>query len=609
MSQTMPVVGTQMSANHQGLSNQVADQLVAYLEQIGIEFVFGAPGGAIEPLYNALARSASRGGIRHILARHDAGAAFMADGYARETGKIGVCCADSGPNATNLLTGVACAYDNGVPMLVITGQSEFHSNGYSQVMEDTSTGINVLGMFRHCTHYNSMISNPTQLEPKLIAALQRATRSPRGPVHLAITEDVLRSESSRSKSVYDLRSLLAPSSLMDEAAVQSLMVMIAEAHKVVLLVGGWCGEAIGSILQFATLKGATFVTTRDGRGLVSSYHPLFRGVFGSEGHQSAEEALNDESVDLILAVGTSMGEWGRYTNGNNTLNARLVHIDESEDHLARTPMARHHVRGRILSVFTQIIEQMSANSPDDNYEYGRRIVSEIRLATWLPEKMLNSPEKYVSNATPIKPQRLMGELSRLFPISTRYLASAGSSASWATHYLHPADRRLEERRRCGGERKRGPGRRGSEAGWLRVTTNFAPMGWAIGSAIGTAAANPNVPVVCIAGDGSVLMSGQEISVAVAERQTIIFVVMNDHALSMDKPNEGGHIAYNLPPTDYAMLARAMGAEAHTIRGPLDLARLNIKHICSRKGPTLLDVLVDPNEIPPINVHPSAVEGK
>src|SRR5437868_5348224 len=100
--------------------NTLADLLIAYLEQMGIEYVFGIPGGAIEPFYDALARSARRGGVRHILARHETSAAYMADGYARETGKIGVCCATSGPGATNLITGVACAYNNNIPLLVVT---------------------------------------------------------------------------------------------------------------------------------------------------------------------------------------------------------------------------------------------------------------------------------------------------------------------------------------------------------------------------------------------------------------------------------------------------------------------------------------------------------
>ena len=108
---------------------EIADLLVAYLQIIGVEYVFGVPGGAIEPLFNALARSERRGGPRAVVARHEAGAAFMADGYARETGKLGVCCATSGPGATNLITGVACAHDNGMPVLAITGQPALPSFG------------------------------------------------------------------------------------------------------------------------------------------------------------------------------------------------------------------------------------------------------------------------------------------------------------------------------------------------------------------------------------------------------------------------------------------------------------------------------------------------
>ena len=211
--------GAQVSPEH---SVEVADLLVAYLEQIGVEYVFGVPGGAIEPLYNALARSERRGGIRHILARHEAGAAFMADGYARETGNIGVCCSTSGPGATNLITGVAGAYDNNIPMLVITGQPALPAFGKHPLQESACTGVNVLGMFRHCTRYNSLISHPKQLEPKLIAALQRATRAPRGPVHLTVPVDVFRSKSALATPSYDLRQLLAPSSMIDEDSVDTL---------------------------------------------------------------------------------------------------------------------------------------------------------------------------------------------------------------------------------------------------------------------------------------------------------------------------------------------------------------------------------------------------
>lgn len=584
----------------------VADLLVAYLEQLGVEYVFGIPGGAIEPLYNAIARSTSRGGIRHILARHEAGAAFMADGYARESGKIGVCCSTSGPGATNLITGVACAYDNTIPMLVITGQPALPTFGKYPLQESSCTGINTLGMFHHCTRYNSLVSHPKQMEAKLVSALQRAVRTPQGPSHLTVPVDVFRSP--HAAPSYDLKNLLAPSSLVDDDAIETLRLMLFKANNIVLLIGSGCGEAIGLILQFAALKNTTFVTTPDGKGLVNPRHPLFRGVFGFGGHESAEAALQDQSVDLIMAIGTSMGEWNSGGWCDSLLNERLVHIDESEDHLSRTPMARLHVRGRILLVFNRLNEQVYGQRKTGNLGYDRQRASrELAGAEWDPSHLLVEPDKYESNAAPITPQRLMRELGLLFPPTTRFLADTGNSVSWAVHYLHPGiNRRFAGRRLGGGGRKISPGLRKTDGGWLRVTMNFAPMGWAIGGAVGTAAANPKVPVVCITGDGSMLMNGQEISVAVVERLNVIFVVLNDRSLGMVKHGQrmagAEQIGCDLPPTDFAMLARALGAEAHTIRSPEDLSGLDVAAMCVRKGPTLLDVLIDSDEIPPMNVR-------
>jgi acetolactate synthase-1/2/3 large subunit len=532
----------------------------------------------------------------------------MADGYARETGKIGVCCATSGPGATNLITGVACAYDNNIPMLVITGQPALPAFGKNPLQESSCTGINTLGMFRHCTRYNSLVSHPKQLETKLISALQRATRTPCGPAHLSIPVDVFRSPNPHHTPAYDLKNLLLPSSLVDDDAIENLYEMLSESSNVMLLIGGWCGEAIGAILQFAALRGTQFVTTPDGKGLVNPRHPLFRGVFGFGGHASAETALRDESVDLILALGVSLGEWNSAGWSDSLLNERLVHIDESEEHLSRTPMARFHVRGRIQTVFKRLIEHWHEQRNNNNDEHSRRRAAyKLVDSKWKPHHMLAEPNKYESNATPITPQRLMRELGSLFPPTTRFLADTGNSVSWAVHYLHPGvDRRIGERRISRKGRKVSSGMRKTDGGWLRVTMNFASMGWAIGGAIGTAAANPDVPVVCITGDGSMLMSGQELSVAVAEKLRVIFVVLNDRSLGMVKHGQrlagAEQIGCDMPPTDFAALARALGAEAHTIRSPEDIAQLDIAALLARKAPTLLDVMVDPEEVPPMNVR-------
>lgn len=586
---------------------ELADLLVAYLEQMEIEYIFGIPGGAIEPLFNAMARSQRRGGLRFILARNEAGAAFMADGYARETGKIGVCCATSGPGSTNLITGVACAYDNNIPILVITAQPALPTFGKQPLQESACTGVNILGMLQHCTHYNSLISHPQQFEHKLITALQFAIRDS-GPVHLSVPVDVFRALNTRSIPSYDLQALLRPSSLVDEEALATLSKMLIEAHHIVLLVGACCGEAIGSILQFAEICGALVVTTPDGKGLVNSHHPLFRGVFGFAGHALAEAVLSDQSVDLIMAIGTGMGEWNSGGWSDSLLNARLVHIDDSEAHLARTPMARFHMRGRILSIFNRLVHQMHSNRQIGKHKYERLLSARKPYGSRLVmDTLLAAPEKYESRVVPILPQRLMCELGHLFPPTTRFIADTGNSTAWAIHYLHlVADRRMGERRLGSGGIARAPGRRKSDGGWLRVVMNFAPMGWAIGAAIGTAAANPRVPVVCITGDGSFLMNGQEISVAVAEKQSVIFVVLNDRALGMVKHGQrlagAEQIGCDLPATDFAALARAMGAVGHTIRTSEDLQNLDIAAMCTRRGPTLLDVLIDAREVPPMNVR-------
>ena len=141
--------------------HEYGDLLLSYLEQLGVEYVFGIPGGAIEPFYNALARSERRGGPRSICARHEAGAAFMADGYWRNSGKLGVCCATTGPGATNLITGVASAYENNVPMLVITAQTALSGFGTSAFQKSSCTGINTVELFNHCCRYSTLVSPGT----------------------------------------------------------------------------------------------------------------------------------------------------------------------------------------------------------------------------------------------------------------------------------------------------------------------------------------------------------------------------------------------------------------------------------------------------------------
>lgn len=581
---------------------QAADLLVAYLEQIGVEYVFGVPGGAIEPLYNALARSARRGGPKPVVARHEAGAAFMADGYARESGRIGVCCATSGPGATNLITGVACAYDNSVPMLVITGQPPLPSHGKRALQDSSCTGINVVGMFEHCARFNSLVSHVDQLESKLVNALMHARREPHGPAHLSIPVDVQRTAVASAKPSFDLHHRLrqaAEANILDENAIDELCGALKEARRVVMLVGSGCGEAIGAILSVAEQLGAAVITTPDGKGLINPEHRLYRGVFGFAGHPTAAKLLAEPEVDLILAIGTSLGEWTSAGWSHFLLNERLVHIDVSHEHLMRSPMARLHVNGRILAVFERLLGRLNTSASPP-----------VRAP--LPCGAGSDPyldvTELLSDAVPIKPQRLMFELGRRCPPNTRFLADAGNSTAWAIHCLEVNDRRMHRAyASCKPVRQ---SRRGHHGGWLRVTMDFAPMGWAIGGAVGTALANPRCPVVCLTGDGSFLMNGQEITVAKESGATVLFVILNDSSLGMVKHGQrlagAEPVGFELPAIDYRRLAEAMDIPAYVVRSPTDLDCLDMPAILRRKGPTLLDVRIDGEAVPPMSLRMQAL---
>jgi acetolactate synthase-1/2/3 large subunit len=574
---------------------ELGDLLVSYLEQLGVEYVFGIPGGAIEPLYNALARSERRGGPRAIVARHETGAAFMAEGYAIKTGKLGVCCATTGPGATNMITGVASAYENNVPLLVITAQTALANFGRGAIQDSSCNGIDTVGLFEYCTRYNTLISHPNQLEYKLSSAIMTAMHSPAGPVHLSIPMDVMRGQALSSMPSFDLCSLLEKPSLLDGTAVNQFYDELMNANNPVFVIGDEAGEAIGSILSVVVKRQAKILVTPHGKGLVSPYHPLFRGVIGFAGHESADELLASPDVDLVVAVGTNLGEFA--SGGSDVwLKKKIIHVEATEEHLLRTPMAKLHVRGRLSTIFDQLNGRMKES---ERTSVKTNKVTEIPMSTSGQKSQLRQyfsledPEGYLTDATPIKPQRLMCLLPELFPPNTRYLADSGASLTWAAHYLHPYDRRME-------------GKRNACGGLYRSALEFGSMGWAIGSAIGTALADQSGPVVCITGDGSMLMNGQEITVAIQEKLPVVFVVLNDSCYGMVHHGQSltgaESVGCELPKVDFSAFAKSMGADSYIINSPEDLRALNIPNICKQGGPTLLDVRIDRNEVPPMGAR-------
>ncbi|MEW5755700.1 MAG: thiamine pyrophosphate-binding protein [Pseudomonadota bacterium] len=605
-----------MSTQDQTLSSHTtapvftyADLIIRYLAQIDVEYIFGIPGGAIEPLYNAIGRHLRQPAeelmqpaahrsiiplrqrrtghyVRPIIARHEAGAAFMADGYARETGKLGVCCATTGPGATNLITGVASAYVDRIPMLVITPQTALPSFGKQGLQESSSESVDTVGMFEHCTRYNTLVSHPQQLEGKLYTALMHAFRQPRGPVHLSIPMDILNMPVDNITHGYQVAHLFRQPQNIDQCAYQALKEAVRNAKHPVLFLGGGSRHAITPIMAFAEHLQMPFVTTPSGKSWVNSYHPLYRGVFGFAGHKSAFEAINNADVDLIIAVGTALGELSTSGWDASLLNNKLVHVSAVADDFARSPMACLHVLGELRALFAHlhrdIIEADSDKRPSDAFlEHPHP--AQTTADYFPPTLTIANKDKCYSNSSPLKPQRVIRELGERFPKDTRYLIDASNAWAWCTHYLML-----------------------SSPGNQRYAFGFGAMTWAIGAAVGTALGCNDKPVVCITGDGCFLMSGQEITVAVAEGLPVIYVVLNDQAYGMVKHGQrmGGaeSIGYSLPRVDFAQMALAMGAQAYTIQTAEDLARLDVDEICTAAGPTLLDVIIDCEEVPLIGAR-------
>ncbi|MDH5181825.1 MAG: thiamine pyrophosphate-binding protein [Gammaproteobacteria bacterium] len=576
---------------------EAGDLLIAYLEQLGIEYVFGVPGGAIEPLYNALARSSRRNSVKPVIARHETGAAFMAQGYAVETGKPGVCCATTGPGATNALTGIASAYMEEIPMLFITGQTSQSKFGRGALQDSSHNGIDTLGIYRHCTRYNSFISNMDVFEAGVVNAFRYAMGEFPGPAHLTIPVDLLRSNTNLFGPSYDLERIISYPCPVDAGALEQLQERLAQARETVLFLGEGAAEAIEEIIEFANRTQSGLVTTPGAKGLVEAYHPLYKGVFGFAGHDSAREWLMRDSVDCILAVGTAFTEWE--TNGwdkDALLNNRLIYVDRRAQQRSRVPMSTLTVRGDVRKVFSNVTAHL-ADASAGSLQYRTGLSNLISANIDSQSVSLCRGQTKPNTDTRIKPQHLMRFLSQHLPVNTRIFADAGNSTAWAVHYLMV--------------RGKAGGINGSR-GWFRMSSQFASMGWAIGSSVGAAIGNQHGAVVCITGDGSFLMNGQEFTVAIAESLPVVFIILNDHGYGMVKHGQrmaqAEPIGFALPQINFARLAEAMGAAAYRVENYLDLYELDLDEICRSQTPCLIDVCIDPEAVPPIGARVRVLGG-
>ena len=269
------------------------------------------------------------------------------------------------------------------------------------------------------------------------------------------------------------------------------------------------------------------------------------------------------------------------------LNDRLIHIASSVSSFDRSPMAYLHVYGNLRALFGQLVAGLDAryiayrnHDPMGRREEDKQSLTRITQSLVPPSIEVWEQEKCLSDDLPIKPQRLMLELVKKCSPQSSFVIDTGNAWSWGTHYMHL-----------------------KAAGSFHIAMGFGAMGWAIGAAVGIAFARPSAPVVCVTGDGAYLMSGQELSVAVQQRQRIVYIVLNDAALGMVKHgqrmNQAEEIGVELPLVDFAAIAAAQGAAAYSVKSWEDFEFIPEQAWLCEAGPVLIDVQIDGEEIPPM----------
>jgi acetolactate synthase-1/2/3 large subunit len=526
---------------------------VELLEQQNVEVMFGIPGGVLLPFYDELLQS----DIRHILVRHEQCAGHMADGYARVAKRAGVCVATSGPGATNLVTGVATAFMDSSPLIALTGQVATGVLGNDAFQEADS-----FSLMMPITKHNYRVTDPKALPETIKKAFLIATTGRYGPVHIDLPVDILNADISDEDMKKEVR---VPKPKKNLAGLLDAIKLLETAERPTIMVGGgvtW-SRAGPEIVRLAEMIMAPIVTTLMAKGSVPEDHPLVLGVCGMHGRQVANYALNN--CDVLLAIGTrfsdrvtgKLSEFGRKT--------KLVHVDIDSSEIGKNVKGRVGLVGDAWTVVNALIAGMQQRKKTPTW---KEKIAQLRK---------DCTCDYDLKSNPIKPQKVVHELSNLLPNDAIVTTEVGQNQMWAAHFF-----------RCTGKRT------------FITSGGLGTMGFGFPAAMGAKIARPESVVVDIAGDGSLQMVSQEFATAVENDIPIVVCLMNNGWLGMVKQWQKlfygeRYMATKFSGTpDFVKLAEAYGADAIRVEKHSEVADA-IRRGVKSEVPMLLDFMIDPEE--------------
>ena len=543
-----------------------AQALLESLERQNVDVIFGILGGAILPVYDALWGNKK---IRHILSRHEQGAAHAAEGYARASGRPGVCMATSGPGATNLVTGIANAYMDSSPIIALTGQvPTVGVNSSYMIGRDAFQEADIIGITTPITKANYQPRTVAEIPIVVNTAFFIATTGRPGPVLIDLPKNVQAEtaevEFTNKIDARGYKPVIEP----DLAKISEAAKLLAKAEKPIILAGGGViiSNASDELMQMSDLLMAPVATTLMGKGSFPECHPLSVGSIGMHGNPAANKLMGE--ADVLLAVGTRFSD--RATANLDTFcpDAKKIHIDIDAAEIGKNIEVDVPIVGDAKTSL-KILHAALTNKLHKNE--GSAWTKRVKEAKDQLSPLLKEMPK------DLLPKALLTELRKLLPENTIVTTEVGQNQMWSALYFQALKPRT-----------------------FISSGGLGTMGFGFPAAIGAKVACPDRPVVDIAGDGSFIMTEQELACSVTENIPVTVIVLNNSVLGMVAQwqrmlYKGRYMAVNLGKTpDFVKLAEAYGAQGFRARSMEEFQKA-VKTALNSKVTTVIDVPIGSEE--------------
>ena len=526
--------------------------LIECLKEQGVDTIFGYPGGAILNVYDEIYKHPE---ITHVLTSHEQGASHAADGYARSTGKVGVCLATSGPGATNLVTGIATAYMDSVPVVAITCNVNLPLLG-----KDSFQEIDIAGITTPITKHNFIVKDVTKLADTIRRAFTIARKGRPGPVLVDIPKDV-----TAAKAEYVAKTVEFPTrstNKITEDDLEKALKLIKKSKKPVVFIGGGAviSEASEELKKFVELVDAPVCDSLMGKGAFDGTDERYTGMLGMHGTKTSN--LSVSQCDLLIAIGTRFSDRVLGNPKKFAHQAQVLHIDVDPAEINKNVLADASVIGDVKEVLSRLNEKLTQHEHKE----------------WM-EHILSLKEKYplTYNKEGLSGPFVIEKIYEMVHGDAIMVTEVGQHQMWAAQYYKYKNPRT-----------------------LLSSGGLGTMGYGLGAAIGAQKANPDKQVINIAGDGCFRMNMNELATASRQRLPLIEVIINNHVLGMVRQWQNLFYEQHYSATilddgvDFVKLAEAMGAKAKRVTTQAEFEEA-FKEALECKVPYVIDCIIDSDD--------------